>query len=66
MIEQSEMAFLKGRFDKVDADNAEIKKELVTVHAKVDRHSVYWDIIKWSVPSGGLAAVLGWFGFHKH
>lgn len=66
MIEPNEMEFLTGRFDRVDSDNAEIKKELATVHAKVDRHTVYWDIVKWAIPGGGLAAVLGWFGLHKH
>ncbi len=69
MISPNEMLFLKERFDKVDADNAEIKRELATVHAEVDRHGLYWDITKWALGLGiptSLASLAAWFGFtHK-
>lgn len=53
--------WLAERFDKVDEDNADIKKELKTVRDTVTTHSVYWSITKWSV-AGIIGTVLSWFG----
>lgn len=68
MIEPNEMQFLSQRFDKIDTDNADIKADLKAVHAKVTRHGIYWDIVKWGAisSSGLIASLAGYFGYNKH
>lgn len=58
--------WMKERFDKVDEDNDELKKELKTISTTVVQHSTYWGIVKWALVScGGLiTATLAYFGIH--
>ena len=68
MSERNEYDWIAERFDRVDSDNADIKDKLEVVTATVNRHGVYWDIVKWGAVSGGglAAAIAGFLGFHKH
>jgi len=58
--------WLEDRFNRIDADNKEIKcdvKNMATslsvVSDKVQRHETYWSITKWvAVTTTGLAASL--------
>lgn len=61
----SDYDWIAQRFDKVDADNKDIKDELQVVKDKVVLHGVYWDIVKYCVVAGGgisgaIAAIFGW------
>ena len=66
-MNHSELKLLTDRFDKVDQDNAAIKKDVSTIKADVARHSMYWDITKYAVP-GALASFLSYLGLtsNKH
>jgi hypothetical protein len=64
-LELGELKLLTDRFDKVDLDNKDIKEKVDAIRIKVDRHSIYWNIVKYGlVPIG--ATLAGWLGFDNH